>query len=404
MDRALTMVRAEAPSFRLGTTQGIMGTLSFSNDPALADALHTGLRMTPTQAAYSLPTPKVASPLPPVDPYRHKKAYHRLLSMLFHAEKAALEGFELLNDPLFVEHHPLFAKAAAKLVADEEKHLADIEELLVRLDAGPLLEPSDTEREFWTAWRSGELFALPFKPSVASMFCLFSEGLGYAVLYHLAETTTDPWIKARLWDNVEDEKSHLRLSITVLSRTLAEDPNGFAADAAMYMMGYALIAKKAIREMRPLLDDVGLDFNLVMGSSFAFVADLLQIVVQRTGHASAGWDAMVRVARFFQEHPSTMDLAYASTYLPHPQLVSRAIYEWGARYLAKKGAATTTRAQIAAREAEKAIARPPSRDSLQAYYDARPPRTTIVPPLESGVVLVEGADRAHLEDSDTVAA
>lgn len=403
MDRALTMEGGKSPGFRLETTRGSMGTLSFSHNPLLADALQSCLRMTP-QAAYSLPTPKVASPLPPVDPYRHKKAYHRLLSMLFHAEKAALEGFELLTDPLFVEHHPLFAKAAAKLVADEEKHLADIEELLVRLDAGPLLPPSDTEREFWTAWRSGELFALPFKPSVASLFCLFSEGLGYAVLYHLAETTTDPWIKARLWDNVEDEKSHLRLSITVLSRTLAEDPNGFAADAAMYMMGYALIAKKAIREMRPLLDDVGLDFNLVMGSSFAFVADLLQIVVQRTGHAGKGWDAMVRVARFFQEHPTTMDLAYASTYLPHPKVVTRAVYAWGERYLAKKGAVTTTRAQIASREAEKAAAGPPPRDSLQEYYDSRPPRTTIVPPLESGVVLVEGLDRAHLEDGDTVAA
>lgn len=363
------------------------------------------------EAAYSLPTPKVASPLPPVDPYRHKKAYHRLLSMLFHAEKAALEGFELLTDPLFVEHHPLFAKAAAKLVADEEKHLADIEELLERLDAGPLLPPSDTEREFWTAWRSGELFALPFKPSVASMFCLFSEGLGYAVLYHLAETTTDPWIRQRLWENVEDEKSHLRLSITVLSRTLSEDPNGFAADAAMYMMGYALIAKKAIREMRPLLDNVGLDFNLVMGSSFAFVADLLQIVVKRTGHSSKGWDAVVKTARFFQEHPASMDVAYASTYLPHPSAVSRVVYAWGARYLAKKGKATTSRAQIAEREQAKLAAA-----ERQAFFDEHPPQETLVPPppesetegarvlpahaLQSGVVLVNACD----EDSDTVAA
>src|SRR5262245_39680774 len=116
MDRTLTMGEA-GPSLRVQRSLLTEGGWTWersrfyvqserrANGSRVAEASSS---MKPElKAAYSLPTPKVASPLPPVDPYRHKKAYHRLLSMLFHAEKAALEGFELLTDPLFVESHPL---------------------------------------------------------------------------------------------------------------------------------------------------------------------------------------------------------------------------------------------------------------------------------------------------------
>lgn len=333
------------------------------------------------KASYTLPVPRVARPLPPLDPFRHKKAYHRLLSMLFHAEAAALQGFQLLTDPRFVEPHPLFAKAAAKLVEDEEQHLEDIEEILAYLNAGPLAPPSDTEREFWTAWRSGELFALPFKPSVASLFCLFSEGLGYAVLWHLTEATMDPWIKDRLRRNVEDEKTHLRLSITVLTRTLEADPKGFAADLLMYVFGYLLTAKKAIREMRPLLDDVDLDFAVVMGSSFSFVAELLAIVVQRAGAMTPAWRAGLSAMKVFADHPALMEAVYGVTYLPHPPILNRIVYAWGQSYLHRKCVPVTSAEEIeeAAGEAETPIG---------GYDQSLPLQSTVPPALKSGVVLL----------------
>src|SRR4051812_8643267 len=105
-----------------------------------------------------------------------------------------------------------------------------------------MASPKNTQ-EFLTGWKTNKIFALPFKPAVASMFCLFSEGLGYAFLYHLAQVTTDPEIRAMLEQNVVDEEVHIRLSISVLKQAL-EQNDRFIAAFLIYLSGYSLIARK----------------------------------------------------------------------------------------------------------------------------------------------------------------
>jgi hypothetical protein len=277
---------------------------------------------------YELPTPYVSRPLPPVDPYRYRQAYVEILSALYHAEAAALEGFSLLEDPAYVESSELFARAARRLVADETKHLQDIADLVSSINGSGIAPPTQEMREFWTAWRSGKVFALPFKPSVAALFCLFSEGLGFAFLYNLAHATSDPDVRRVLLANVEDEKMHLRLSLSILERAL-KDERGFLTDLAIYVAGYGLLARKAARGQRALLEAVGLDFDVVVGSSLRFVADLIDIVMQRSGRATVAWRALHRSARWLGASPSSIRLLHWSMYLPPPPWAGRAVYLWG---------------------------------------------------------------------------
>jgi hypothetical protein len=182
--------------------------------------------------------------------------------------------------------------------------------------------------EFWTAWRSGKLFALPFKASVAALFCLFSEGLGYAFLYNLAHATSDPGIRKVLLDNVEDEKMHLRLSLSILERALHGE-RGFMADLLVYLAGYGLLARKAARQQRELLEDLGLDFDVVVGSSVRFVGDLLDLVMAKTGRSSVGWKLARSTTNFLGAHPESIRALHLSMYLPTPPFVPDAVYWWG---------------------------------------------------------------------------
>lgn len=277
---------------------------------------------------YELPTPYVSRPLPPVDPYRHRRAYIEVLSALYHAEAAALEGFSLLEDPAYVESSELFARAARRLVADETKHLQDIADLIQTLGGSAVAPPTPEMREFWTAWRSGKLFALPFKPSVAALFCLFSEGLGFAFLYNLAHATSDPDVRRVLLANVEDEKMHLRLSLSILERALKEEP-GFLADLAVYVAGYGLLARKAARAQRELLESIGLDYDVVVGSSLRFVADLIDIVMQRSRRATSAWRLLHRSAAWLGARPSSIRVLHWGMYLPAPPGAGRLVYAWG---------------------------------------------------------------------------
>jgi len=279
---------------------------------------------------FELPTPRVARPLPAVDPYRNREAYARVLSALYHAESAALEGFTLLEDPAYVESSELFAKACGRLVADETKHLQDIQGLVRKLVNHDVEAPTPAMQEFWTAWRSGKLFVLPFKPSVAALFCLFSEGLGFAFLYNLAHATSDPEIRAVLLANVEDEKMHLRLSHSILERALQHE-SGFLADCFVYLTGYGLLARKATRQQRALLEEIGLDFDVVVGSSLAFVVDLLDCVVGLPEWSAKGWRTAHRAARWLGESPTSMRVLHWSMYLPAPPFAAKAVHWWGSR-------------------------------------------------------------------------
>ena len=275
-----------------------------------------------------MPTPVLVRPRQPIDPYRQREPYVRLLSALFHAEAAAMDGFRLLNDPAFVQPHPMFAKASRKLIADEAKHLDDVRSIVKKLGVPDVVPPSESERDFWIAWRSGTTFALPLKASVASLFCLFSEGLGYGVLYHLAEATTDPEIRALLADNVEDEKMHIQLSISVLRRAVEADRAAFLQDFIVYGLGYFLMAKRPIREHRDLFEALGFDFGEVLASSIGFVGDLVRLVTDE--QPSRAWDLVHRALQI-GGRPRVADAITAAMHVPLPRIVDRMILAYGRR-------------------------------------------------------------------------
>lgn len=290
----------------------------------------THARRAPDRA--SLPTPALVTPRYPIDPYRERQAYARMLSALYHAEEAAMDGFRHLTDTSLVQPHPMFARASRKLIADESRHLEDVRAIVRMLGVSDVLPASTSEREFWVAWRSGRTFALPLKASVASLFCLFSEGLGYAVLYHLAEATTDPEIRALLRQNVEDEKMHLQLSIAVLRNAVAANPDGFLQDFLVYSFGWFVMAKRGIREHRHLFEDLGFDFGEVFASSIAFVGELLRLV--SIEQPSRAWDVVHALFRLGGRRRAA-EAVYLAMHLPTPELVHRWIRRRGERALAR---------------------------------------------------------------------
>lgn len=294
-----------------------------------------------------LPLPQVARQQPPLDPYRHRDAFVRLLSTLYHAEAAAMEGFLLLQDPLYVQANEIFARASQRLVADERKHLADIEHMIRKLGAPGVVPPSPVEEKFWSAWRSGELFALPFRPGTAAAFCLFSEGLGYAFLYNLAQATADPEIRGLLLANVEDEEVHLRLSLSVLRRALAQESD-IVLDFLIHLYGYMLIAREPLREQRALVESLGLDFDVMVGSSLRFLFDLLGIVVKERGQEGRAWRQLSALARVLGERPEAARVLHWLMFLPEVPLSRRAVFAWGRLHLRRRGLRPTTGQQMAA--------------------------------------------------------
>lgn len=294
-----------------------------------------------------LPVPEVARPLPRLDPYRHRAGFIRVLSGLYHAEAAAMKGFTLMTHPLFVQSSEMFTSACQRLVADEKQHLLDIEEMIRKLGGDSVIPASASEIKFWKAWRSGELFALPFKPSIAAAFCLFSEGLGYAFLYNLASATADPEISNLLWSNVKDEQMHLRLSLTVLRRAL-EQERGVLVDFLVHLYGYMMLAREPIREQRALLQSIGLDFDIVVGSSIRFLFDLLHLVVRESGQDNYLWRQLGAAARSLGGHPDMVKLLHLLMFFPDVPFSRRAVFQWGRASLRLRGIQPTSAAQIEA--------------------------------------------------------
>jgi hypothetical protein len=276
----------------------------------------------------NLPVPRTSAPLQPIDPYRHREGYLRVLSLLYHAEAAALEGFTLLNNPDYVQGHELFAKYSKRLVEDEARHLGDIEALVARLTDKGVPPPTPAEAEFWTGWRSGKLFALPYTPPIAALFCLLSEGLGFAFLHHLAEVTADPEFKAALQSNVEDEKMHLRLSLSVLRRAVDEHGSSLLSDFLVYAYGYALAARRPMREQRGMMREIGVDYDVLVGSSVRFVCELLQLVFDEKTDPRLH-QLLLRSGRLFGEHPEAVRALHLAMYLPEPWGARRLVYTWG---------------------------------------------------------------------------
>jgi hypothetical protein len=268
-------------------------------------------------------------PLPSIDPYRDRTTYRRFLSELYHAEKAAMEGFALLSNPAYVQSSDIFIGASRKLVADERAHLVDIEAMIALLDdeGGGILPADPITEKFWSFWNSGEVFALPMRPAVAAMLILFSEGLGYSVLYNLAQATLDPKMKALLDSNVKDEQGHLRVSMTVLRRALKREPD-FALDFAVHGLGFALSARHPARNQRPVFEGVGMDFNALFACGLRFVRDLFAIVLRDLGREAEA-QRLEGVLGNFLCSPRGIRALYPLTFLPDPPLAKKLILGYG---------------------------------------------------------------------------
>ncbi len=278
---------------------------------------------------YPVPIPKVASPFPAIDPVAHREPFIRILSELFHAEKAALEGFKLLADPSFVREPELFRGARSMLVRDEQLHLDDIEEIIRMLGADGVLPNTGTSRELWETYRNGTLFALPYRSSVAAILCLYSEGLGYAVLHHLAQATTHPEIKQKLERNLCDEENHLRVSIATLRRTLKEEGELLVAlDLIVHTCGFVLLARAPIREQKAVFAQLGWDLHELQASCFRFVTELLALAMDEAGYTIRGRNYWAVLGDLLLNRTS-MRLAHAMTSFPEPPLARRAIFTWG---------------------------------------------------------------------------
>src|SRR5215216_875442 len=87
-----------------------------------------GLTMTPSLE--DLPRPRTARPLGAIDARGSSQACIEMLSILYYAEKAALDAFERLSDPTIVENCEIFLEAQPMLLADESSHLKDIQEII----------------------------------------------------------------------------------------------------------------------------------------------------------------------------------------------------------------------------------------------------------------------------------
>lgn len=273
-----------------------------------------------------LPVP-VIDRMPLIDPYRDRTSYRRFLSELYHAEAAAMHGFALMTDPKFVQSSEIFKKASTKLVADEQSHLKDIEQMIALLEDGGLLPADETTQEFWGAWYSGRIYALPLPPSIAAMLVLFAEGLGYSILYNLAHATLDPAIRALLFSNLKDEEGHLRISMTVLKRALEREPN-FALDFSIYAFGFALLARKPARKQRPVFEAVGFDFNDLFGGGLRFVRDLFISVLHSLNRTKAARVLLSPVSDFICSAQG-IRLLFPLSYVPDPPLARQAVLAWG---------------------------------------------------------------------------
>lgn len=291
-----------------------------------------------------LPTPQVARPISLIDPYRHSGAYIRILSSIYHAEAAALQWFMSLRDPRYVEETDLFARASARLATDEQRHLRDIEDMLRLLGAQGPLPPSPAEARFWQSWRSGRLFALPLRANTAAALCLFTEGMGYALIYHLAHATADPALRALLMENLADEQVHLRLSLSILRRALRHE-RGLLADLAVHLYGFLMAARDPLREQRAIIETFGLDYDVLIGSSLRFLADLFALVIEGSDHDGPLWRGFHAAATLLGERPAAVRLVQLFLFFPEPPLSRKAVYSWGRLNRRRRGPRHPTPAQ-----------------------------------------------------------
>lgn len=275
-----------------------------------------------------LPTPRLAGQLPIVDPYRDRIAYWNLISELYRAELAALEGFGLLADPRFVQADPIFLRAMEYLVEDESRHAKYYDVMLDRLGFAEMAPVSDRSEWFWTEYRSGKRFFLPLKAGVAALFCMLSEGLGYAFLAHLRDATVDAEFKRLIAEHVDDEANHLRVSMTVMQRVLKNESVEALIDLLPHLVGYFLMARVPARAALPTAERLGFDVMDLASSSLRFVRDMILIVLEDGGFIGRAGPLLRRMTDPMLSR-QVLRVAYTASGLPEPPLFWRGLVALG---------------------------------------------------------------------------
>jgi len=275
--------------------------------------------MTRDKAA-RIPIPLAARPVAPIDPRANRDACVEMLSILYHAEKAALEAFHHLDDPTVVENCELFLQARVMLIADENAHLRDMEQI-VRLIGGSEVGPAPPGfAELWDLEQARQKLSFPLPGRVAALFTLIAESLGYAYLYHLVNATTDARVASLLRANLDDERRHLQLSMQVLQEALAEASALVGFELVFHSCAFLLLSRRAAKTMLKALAAVGFDPYVMAASSLHFTWLLLKMVVEeRFGESGAlrRLEPLSRVAF----SPAIMRLFEAAAYLPEPPFI-----------------------------------------------------------------------------------
>jgi hypothetical protein len=265
--------------------------------------------------------PTLSRPVPAIDPHQRPRACMDMFAILYHAEKAAMEAFDRLGDPRIVENCQIFIQAQPLLVAQEEAHVRDIEEIIRALGGYEIPAAPPGFVDLWSLEHSRRKLVFPLRARVAALYTLIAESLGYAYLYVLTDAIggRDQAIAARLQANVDDEKNHIQVSMAVLREALAPASKLASLELALHLPAFLLLSRKAARTMLVSLGEVGFDPYVVAGSSLAFTCGLLQDVVQETSGRSAGFHVLRMVSHVIAS-PRCLRVFAMAIHLPEPPL------------------------------------------------------------------------------------
>jgi hypothetical protein len=271
-----------------------------------------------------VPVPQPPPTLKTINPRDRRDACIDMISVLYHAENAALEAFDRLADPSVVGQCETFIRARAMLVSDEAAHAKDMEEIMRSVGGGEVRPAAAGFDELWDFERSRQKLLYPLLPGEAALFTLVTESLGYAYLFHLAQATADDHMAGLLKSNVADEEKHIEISMEVLRSELAGTSPLAGFDLMLHCGIFLLLGRRAAATMMKILDELGFDSYAIASSSLHFASQVLLQVVQESFPQVPRHRAMDMLSRVAFSRPM-MRIFRVSARIPEPPLLWPAI-------------------------------------------------------------------------------
>ena len=271
--------------------------------------------------ASRIPVPVTVRPLAPIDPEQNRAACIDMLVILYHAERAALEAFERLGDSRVVENSEIILRARPMLMAEEEEHARDCEEMIRTLGGDSIPPAPPGFDELWDIEQSRRKLLFPLPARVAALFTLIAESLGYAYLYHLARATRQAnyQLSSRLDANVEAERRHIEISMDVLRSALRGTNRMADFELALHLPAFFLLSRRAAKTMMASMAEIGFDPYVIAASSLQFTCGLLQSVVEETSGRGPRTRALALAAGVMAS-PRWMRLLATAIRMPEPPL------------------------------------------------------------------------------------